>query len=565
MFSPQSVISIDIETTGLDPGKTLPGSDIESRIWSFGVSEKTGKGRYRSHEVFLTNSNRLKEWDILKQNKFYAENKVSSDFFTRNINDMTKEGKIIFEISESPDQNKRQAADAINKTMETLGFDRKNGMVLIQNSGFERRWLGDMDKYARDLAMGGLSIIDNLSEISASTQTKSLYRPAEVTNILNMIKQESSINKRDALYDKMMQAYQKADDMANSHGRMYVADLMDFTRATFTKAAAGGFIGEEFSRYGHNVDFLSQLLLKEREIHGAGSDSLQQVKIFDKLMKIHGELSGGNVSKETQEIFDKMKSVSGLLREQMGARSLLSNIDKINTSGTFDASIPFGIREYDVISEIDDSVQKVYTTGSKRLYGESALSKIISEISQYHGSSSAEAALNINNNGTDLLDKVSMMKNPEVRNAAEEALSRSTSVMESILLEKNMSPEDVAYAESISNKNVQAEIIKTSSDLFYHEKIKRLPIIGDFLPNRASHGYAALALGGLASAYLIFGDSDGDKERVREIKDRQHRLRENQYSEDVFMKYSSGITHETMQIGKPNADWNNRIGHHEYQ
>lgn len=381
----QYVTSFDIETTSL-----TPNGNITSEY--NGVTRNIGKGRIWSIGAYGRNKDKTiakefhydpdsiidkkAEWNALKNKEFYSTNKVVRDYF------------------ESGTKNFR--SNDIYKHIDNDIFGdggNKRGMILIQNSQFERRWMSSLP-YSEML-----SIHSNMieSQLYNGERVNQLYRPAEVSKHLQDAKNAKTLDASDKAYDRMIEAYKEIDKRISSlpagQNKFYVADLMDFTAATLTKAAAQGKVPESYSKMGHNVDFLAKLMLGEEEIHGAMSDARQQYAIFKKMNMIREELVSGSLSDETKDIFTRMREAEPYLREVMGMKVLKSNIQKYKETGKFDTRRRAGDTTITIVDNISDeekniSVPKYVYTGSK----EDSIKRIMEEVDKY-GNTSAKRHL----------------------------------------------------------------------------------------------------------------------------------------------------------------------------
>lgn len=551
----QYVTSFDIETTSL-----TPNGNITSEY--NGVTRNIGKGRIWSIGAYGRNKDKTiakefhydpdsiidkkAEWNALKNKEFYSTNKVVRDYF------------------ESDTKNFR--SNDIYKHMDNDIFgdgSNKRGMILIQNSQFERRWMSSLP-YSEML-----SIHRNMieSQMYNGERVNQLYRPAEVSKHLQDAKNAKTLAASDKAYDRMIKAYKEIDKRISSlpagQNKFYVADLMDFTAATLTKAAAQGKVPESYSKMGHNVDFLAKLMLGEEEIHGAMSDAKQQYAIFKKMNMIREELVSGSLSDETKDIFTRMREAEPYLREVMGMKVLKSNIQKYKETGKFDTRRRAGDATITIVDNISGeekniSVPKYVYTGSK----EDSIKRIMEEVDKY-GNTSAKRHLDdawakSNGNIDDFIDIITNIDSPSINNIE----NLADNAVESILLGGTVDSDTKKLIEESSKIDHKKKFIRKAENI-YDTKIKNIPIIGELLPNNFKKGYGVLGLGAAALGLYASMDSFDDDLKVRAIREDQQRLRQRQYADPTIRQFQS-LDYASMPAGVGKANWEERNKHYEY-
>ena len=551
----QYVTSFDIETTSL-----TPNGNITSEY--NGVTRNIGKGRIWSIGAYGRNKDKTiakefhydpdsiidkkAEWNALKNKEFYSTNKVVRDYF------------------ESDTKNFR--SNDIYKHMDNDIFGdggNKRGMILIQNSQFERRWMSSLP-YSEML-----SIHRNMieSQMYNGERVNQLYRPAEVSKHLQDAKNAKTLAASDKAYDRMIEAYKEIDKKSSSlpagQNKFYVADLMDFTAATLTKAAAQGRVPESYSKMGHNVDFLAKLMLGEEEIHGAMSDAKQQYAIFKKMNMIREELVSGSLSDETKDIFTRMREAEPYLREVMGMKVLKSNIQKYKETGKFDTRRRAGDATITIVDNISGeekniSVPKYVYTGSK----EDSIKRIMEEVDKY-GNTSAKRHLDdawarSNGNIDDFIDIITNIDSPSINNIE----NLADNAVESILLGGTVDSDTKKLIEESSKIDHKKEFIRKAENI-YDTKIKNIPIIGELLPNNFKKGYGVLGLEAAALGLYASMDSFDDDLKVRAIREDQQRLRQRQYADPTIRQFQS-LDYASMPAGVGKANWEERNKHYEY-
>ena len=551
----QYVTSFDIETTSL-----TPNGNITSEY--NGVTRNIGKGRIWSIGAYGRNKDKTiakefhydpdsiidkkAEWNALKNKEFYSTNKVVRDYF------------------ESDTKNFR--SNDIYKHMDNDIFGdggNKRGMILIQNSQFERRWMSSLP-YSEML-----SIHRNMieSQMYNGERVNQLYRPAEVSKHLQDAKNAKTLAASDKAYDRMIEAYKEIDKRISSlpagQNKFYVADLMDFTAATLTKAAAQGKVPESYSKMGHNVDFLAKLMLGEEEIHGAMSDAKQQYAILKKMNMIREELVSRSLSDETKDIFTRMREAEPYLREVMGMKVLKSNIQKYKETGKFDTRRRAGDATITIVDNISGeekniSVPKYVYTGSK----EDSIKRIMEEVDKY-GNTSAKKHLDdawarSNGNIDDFIDIIKNIDSPSINNIE----NLADNAVESILLGGTVDSDTKKLIEESSKIDHKKEFIRKAENI-YDTKIKNIPIIGELLPNNFKKGYGVLGLGAAALGLYASMDSFDDDLKVRAIREDQQRLRQRQYADPTIRQFQS-LDYASMPAGVGKANWEERNKHYEY-
>lgn len=551
----QYVTSFDIETTSL-----TPNGNITSEY--NGVTRNIGKGRIWSIGAYGRNKDKTiakefhydpdsiidkkAEWNALKNKEFYSTNKVVRDYF------------------ESDAKNFRN--NDIYKHIDNDIFGdggNKRGMILIQNSQFERRWMSSLPHSEM------LSIHRNMieSQMYNGERVNQLYRPAEVSKHLQDAKSAKTLAASDKAYDRMIEAYKEIDKRISSlpagQNKFYVADLMDFTAATLTKAAAQGKVPESYSKMGHNVDFLAKLMLREEEIHGAMSDARQQYAIFKKMNMIREELVSGSLSDETKDIFTRMREAEPYLREVTGMKVLKSNIQKYKETGKFDTRRRAGDTTITIVDNISGeekniSVPKYVYTGSK----EDSIKRIMEEVDKY-GNTSAKRHLDdawarSNGNIDDFIDIIKNIDSPSINNIE----NLADNAVESILLGGTVDSDTKKLIEESSKIDHKKEFIRKAENI-YDAKIKNIPIIGELLPNNFKKGYGVLGLGAAALGLYASMDSFDDDLKVRAIREDQQRLRQRQYADPTIRQFQS-LDYASMPAGVGKANWEERNKHYEY-
>lgn len=549
------VTSFDIETTSLTTNGNITSEYNgvtrtvgKGRIWSIGAYG-TNNGNSIAKEFFYDPDNSIDkkaEWNALKDKEFYNTNETVRKYFESNNRHSRQ-----FDIHKH-----------INEDIFGNGGN-KRGMILIQNSQFERRWLSSIPESDK------LSIHSNMieSQMYNGERVNQLYRPAEVSRHLQEAKNATTLEASDKAYDKVIEAYKKIDrrisSMPAGQNRFYVADLMDFTAATLTKAAAQGKVPSSYEKIGHNVDFLAKLMLGEEEVHGAMSDARQQYAIFKRMNVIREELVSGNISSETKDIFTRMREAEPYLREVMGMKVLKSNIQKYKETGRFDARRRAGDTVITIVDNITNeesniSVPKYIHAGSK----EESIKRVMEEVDKY-GNTTAKRHLDdawkrSNGNIDDFID---IIKNADMA-AIDNISNMADDAVESILLGKTVTSDIRAFIEESNKKDPKKEFIR-GAEKIYDTKIKNVPILGELLPDSFKKGYGVLGLGVAALGLYASMDSYDDDLKVKAIREDQQRLRQRQYADPTIRQFHS-LNYASMPAGVGKANWEERNKHYEY-
>ena len=385
-----SVFSLDFETTSTNPEERIKDvrdgvvkSRHKARIWSIGLATRSD----RSEAIFNPPKEQLESEKIaLNKRGFYAENQEWQTYISGRKKPSSAE--LLFEATDR----------AILKHLDNSLTFGNSGMVLVQNLGFERAFYASLD------GSSSSRLMNQMYERSPDGQTK-LYAPSEVVKARAAAKDAKTLSELDAAMDKVIDAYKKVDASVMKYDAeravkgglpiFYAADLMDFTKATFVKAAAQGHIPEVYKEMGHNVDFLAKLFLGEEETHGALSDARQQIRLFDKITNLREELISGNISDESTGIFNKMKTASGVAREMQAAKSIISNIEKLKESDGWDSKQKIDTVKVPFINSLTGETGHIDVPRfSRDISNERGLTNFLSMAKERYGNTRAYAEFN---------------------------------------------------------------------------------------------------------------------------------------------------------------------------
>lgn len=557
-----NVMSLDFETTSTSPDSYLKSvkrgvveNKHKARIWSIGIATRDSG----TEAIFKPSKEQLSsESDILSGNKFYA----GSTEWASYVSGGKKATSDMLEF-DATDRN-------VLKHMDDSFAFGKSGMVLVQNLGFERSFFSALE------GSSDSKFIERLLEQSPDGNTK-LYTPSSVTKAKAEAKDARTLQELDKAMDKVMAAYESVDASVAkyeaqraAHGglpKLYAADLMDFTKATFTKAVTQGHIPEIYSEMGHNVEFLSKLLLGEEEIHGALSDARQQIRIFDKLIGMRDEMIAGQISDETTGIFNKMKTASGTVREMQAMKSVLSNIEKFKESGKWDskelvdtAAVPYintltgesgniKVPRYNRNISNDRGFANFVAMINSRYSGTSAQKKLEEIIS------SAEGNIEV---AQDLLRNEHAFANESLR------VKGNAEIMNRVIAGEKVTTEELARLRQVNiSQGTQRSIPQMAEDT-YNKARSSNEILQSILPENHKVGIPAIGLAAAGGLLYLMGDSFDDDIRVKQLRERQERLNFKQYNDPTFNRFSALDYSMVIPAGYAEAQYSEARRAHEY-
>lgn len=558
----ETIYSMDFETTSLDPNEMVVrgknGSpNIKARIWSIGIHESHfGNIEMSKEAVFYPNSVELGnvERDTLLKQDFYSN---QSNDYSNYINNR-KAAAIPF----ADDGKGTNQAAFLHNEFE----GKRSGMILVQNLQFER-------KFANSLSgIGDTSLIKGMFEQATGAGTTKLFTPSAVTNAKSKLSNAKTIQEKDKAWDDVIKAYVDTDKAVKGSKtqKFYAADLMDFTKATWTKAAAQGYIPESMVGTGTGMELLAKILLGEEEIHGALSDARQQTHVFNRIMGIHGELSSGNISDETKTLFKNMSLLSGTLRETKAASSLISNIKKLQSGGLLDAREEAGSTRlfvHDTIAGVDNVIETSnyvdLNTDEARL---ARLNKMMSE--NYSGTLAMEEFSKLQEaHKYNVEDILKSMQNDDFKNSIEQIKNANLNIVKKFLESGNQESLEEAEKAALKANNIaesQAALSSESSNASYiarkYSDIRNSNrFLKDLLPE--SHRKGLLGAAVLVGGGLLYGMSDSadDDLKLKNIKAHQERLDMMQYNDPTFRQFSA-MDYAAMPagVGRANREAYNR-------
>lgn len=352
-----NLISLDIETTGLDPKK--------DKIWSIGVSGPNSGSEYFSNPT----SQKTASGTILEMSKM---NEFGQSQMDRGV--FSDLGRSIDAGSTTSPQR------AIGEALSMLP---QGGALVMQNHNFENRFIGEVllgmpEKESQ-------AILDKMMYKSESFDGRILYTPPQITSLRQEARQElysfnrtnssRSLDRVDQIYKEMMSEYDRHLNMKNKG--IFTIELMDVTKATFASLAKEGYMNSKMINVGSNVEFLSSTVLGEKEIHSALSDADQQRRIYLKLREIQEQVTTGNLSKENRSIVRNITSSQSLELDKQFISAVRSGLGEIKENGktillgNFTRDLNIGVLDSDNriyhVSAVDNSKQE-YTKDIRRLF-----------------------------------------------------------------------------------------------------------------------------------------------------------------------------------------------------
>jgi|GEM_PF-2949655 hypothetical protein len=532
-----SVFSLDFETTSTNPEERIKDvrdgvvkSRNKARIWSVGLATRSDG----SEAIFNPPKEQLESEKIaLNKRGFYAENQEWQTYVSGRKKPSSAE--LLFEATDR----------AILKHLDDSLTFGNSGMVLVQNLGFERAFYASLDGSASSRLM------NQMYERSPDGQTK-LYAPSEVVKARAAANDAKTLSELDAAMDKVIDAYKKVDASVMKYDAeravkgglpmFYAADLMDFTKATFVKAAAQGHIPEVYKEMGHNVDFLAKLFLGEEETHGALSDARQQIKLFDKITNLREELISGNISEESTGIFNKMKTASGVAREMQAAKSIISNIEKLKESGGWDSKQKIDTVKVPFINSLTGETGHIDVPRfSRDISNERGLTNFLSMAKERYGNTRAYAELENIIKPAQGNPEVAqdLLRNPDSTFRIGVENSNNSELLNKIIRGEKLTDDELV---KIRNLNVSSGSERTLSEFAentYRKVRNSHEVLRSILPENHRVGIPAIGLAAAGGLLYMMGDSFDDDMRVKKLRDRQERLDFNQYNDPTFNKFSA--------------------------
>lgn len=532
-----SVFSLDFETTSTNPEERIKDvrdgvvkSRHKARIWSIGLATRSDG----SEAIFNPPKEQLESEKIaLNKRGFYAENQEWQTYISGRKKPSSAE--LLFEATDR----------AILKHLDNSLTFGNSGMVLVQNLGFERAFYASLD------GSSSSRLMNQMYERSPDGQTK-LYAPSEVVKARAAAKDAKTLSELDAAMDKVIDAYKKVDASVMKYDAeravkgglpiFYAADLMDFTKATFVKAAAQGHIPEVYKEMGHNVDFLAKLFLGEEETHGALSDARQQIRLFDKITNLREELISGNISDESTGIFNKMKTASGVAREMQAAKSIISNIEKLKESGGWDSKQKIDTVKVPFINSLTGETGHIDVPRfSRDISNERGLTNFLSMAKERYGNTRAYAELENIIKPAQGNPEVAqdLLRNPDSTFRVGVENSNNSELLNKIIRGEKLTDDELVKIRDLNVSSGSERTLSEFAENTYRKVRNSHEVLRSIFPENHRVGIPAIGLAAAGGLLYMMGDSFDDDMRVKKLRDRQERLDFNQYNDPTFNKFSA--------------------------
>lgn len=532
-----SVFSLDFETTSTNPEERIKDvrdgvvkSRHKARIWSIGLATRSDG----SEAIFNPPKEQLESEKIaLNKRGFYAENQEWQTYISGRKKPSSAE--LLFEATDR----------AILKHLDNSLTFGNSGMVLVQNLGFERAFYASLD------GSSSSRLMNQMYERSPDGQTK-LYAPSEVVKARAAAKDAKTLSELDAAMDKVIDAYKKVDASVMKYDAeravkgglpiFYAADLMDFTKATFVKAAAQGHIPEVYKEMGHNVDFLAKLFLGEEETHGALSDARQQIRLFDKITNLREELISGNISDESTGIFNKMKTASGVAREMQAAKSIIFNIEKLKESGGWDSKQKIDTVKVPFINSLTGETGHIDVPRfSRDISNERGLTNFLSMAKERYGNTRAYAELENIIKPAQGNPEVAqdLLRNPDSTFRIGVENSNNSELLNKIIRGEKLTDDELVKIRDLNVSSGSERTLSEFAENTYRKVRNSHEVLRSIFPENHRVGIPAIGLAAAGGLLYMMGDSFDDDMRVKKLRDRQERLDFNQYNDPTFNKFSA--------------------------
>lgn len=539
------VLSLDIETTGIDPGGLFgPSMDgiekktITPRIWSTAFhNTETDK----TYETIYRSLNREAERDALSSNEFYGKNKVWADYIGADHNTFSSQT-----VSEGLNSDFRKSGVA-------------GGMLLIQNSQFENKWITHQSKVDTNF---GIDILRNqrYKTVDELGEKPGLYRPSIISQLRNQIydADRSSVAAIDSLYDSMIKAYSEETTEAAKNGKLIVGDLMDFTGATYSKAVKEGWLDPVYMTKGRGVEFMASMFLGEKETHAAGSDARQQSLLFKKMLGLRDRISSGEVTEADRVTFRKMNLAARDLLEETSAKGAISFIESLK-SGTINTYSGIGgIHPVRIMDSVTNTSHTMYVPQrGLEVKRNEILMNFLANTSTNSDTEAYRMLEKAMEYGDQSLDYI---KSDDFVGRLNEISSSSSSRIEGIINDSSVSPQN---KNSIPRLKESIDRVKKGFSSQYKDGLESAPeIIKAIMPTDAKRG--AMVGGALSLIGGLWAISQtNDSEKAIEYQNRR-RQRNMDTSIDSTINMYNPVNKPELPYGYARAQWESRIGHHEY-
>ena len=557
------VISFDIETTGIDPGNVFgaeidPNKKIKPRVWSVGVH---GINETSYNELFFHPGKEelAKEVSELQGNKFYANNQHWQTY-GRNAADGARgasSNDILSGLSEIFERATRGYADGAG------------GMVLIQNANFESRWMSHIMKEAGPDAKLP-EFISGQRYIQPDITTSALYTPPSITELRDRLAGGNlSPEKQSGIYDAMMRQYKREFNEARASGKFITGELMDFTGAMMAKAVEKGYLDKAYLKYGRGMEFLAQSLLGEKEIHGAGSDAMQQTRVFNRTLSIYDQLSSGQIAEDTEQLFKNMNRPETIraLKNKTASSALSSFLESLET-GRFNVSGPISsYREIDILdTDTNKRISQIRPVRQRPRNTSEAADYFLANFERHKGTDVYNAVHDVirqRESGPAGAPIEDVLRNEdlsarlkEIDVATEEALdltgrpSQNASELPDVPQDRHINAENKTFAADMAEE--------------YTRLKKASPVLDSILPESPRRG-GLLAAGVAAVGALWAASKFNNEDRAEEFRQRRQDSRRGTYLDQTLAMYNNQpmAPHMQMPYGWAKAQSDSKVRNYE--
>ena len=277
-------INIDLETLGVN---------IKDQVYSGAVYSNT-KGAERSAQSFFDIDGSNYPRDIPLED--YLKTRHSSEFFGQK----QQERGSLKGWAQAVADGKTSGMNEYVKSIVDMHKQGGTGSILLaQNLQFENRALSNA-YLTGQVGQPFTELVGNI--VNRSTNNPASFLEASEISQLNWQRRDilmdavrpaylggdapllqSSLNDYYAQSMKIIDKYSEGISKAEQTGGIALVDLMDYSKAIYAHGAAQGKIDPRMLQYGNKVEYLSQTLLGESEMHEALSDAKHQDRLF-KLM-----------------------------------------------------------------------------------------------------------------------------------------------------------------------------------------------------------------------------------------------------------------------------------------
>lgn len=545
-----NVLSFDIETTGIDPGgyfgqdlgSGVSKKDLKPRIWATAFHNPESD---KIFEQLYASPNREAEANALSGHSFYGKNQVWKDYIESSHVGMANSGKV---------------GEALNKSFLESGFD--GGMMLIQNAKFENRWISHIQSEE--------GVIDFMhrarySQPMANDNLRQLYVPHKVSELKREIDRDSmSPAAIDGIYDKIIEAYKTETEESKKAGKFVVGDLMDFTAATFTKAVSKGLLNETYLTNGQNVELLSKVFLGEEETHAAGSDARQQSRLLEKMLKLRDDIQGGKVSEADYKRLALMNSMSDHVVELSAAKGALGFIESIENGAPNVSGQVVGYRYVTINDSITGTNYDLEVPKRERIRGKQNILPNYLVNTRANQNTETYKAIKEVHDKYGASDGLDVIQSEDFKNRIR---GLSESAQEAISGRELEQIQPTTGFQDIDSFVLRAQ--EKASDMYnsYASSYKDMKgsqgLLSSIMPDNPKSGLAVMAaVGGVGALWAASQFNDDEKAKEFQLRRKQRQV---ELSPDAtFKMYTPLNKPQAVPYGQARADWESRIGHHEY-